>query len=166
VVNQLAPDEYEVSVKKKGYRPWVNSVELLPGERRELKATLQEGAAFDVTGVWRNPKEPTLSYVLQQTGDRVVMREVTASVLGTMVTAEGEGQLQGQTLEIFYRTALGTMGQSTTTLSDDHQRLTGSFQDFSNMIPMAISLVRSADSPSSLVLPGNEAWKAIQGFGQ
>jgi hypothetical protein len=166
VVNQLAPDEYEVSVKKKGYRPWVNSVELLPGERRELKATLQEGAAFDVTGVWRNPNEPTLSYVLQQTGDRVVMREVTASVLGTMVTAEGEGQLQGQTLEIFYRTALGTMGQSTTTLSDDHQRLTGSFQDFSNMIPMAISLVRSAESPSSLVLPGNEAWKAIQGFGQ
>lgn len=166
VVNKLIPDEYEVSVKKKGYRPWFTTVELLPSERRELKATLQEGAAFDVTGVWRNPNEPTLSYVLQQTGDRVVMREVTASVLGTMVTAEGEGQLQGHTLEIFYRTALGTMGQSSTTLSEDNQHLTGTFQDFSNLIPMAISLVRTADSPSSLVVPGNDAWKAIQGFGQ
>lgn len=166
VVKQLTPDAYEVTIKKKGYRPWLNTVELLPGERRELKATLQEGTAFDVTGVWRNPNDPTLSYVLQQTGDRVVMSEVTASVLGTLVTAEGEGQLQGHTLEIFYRTALGTMGQSTTTLSDDHQRLTGTFLDFSNMIPIALSLVRSADAPSSLVVPGNEAWKAIQGFGQ
>ncbi|MBA3612702.1 MAG: hypothetical protein H0W49_07260 [Nitrospirales bacterium] len=91
---------------------------------------------------------------------------MTTSVLATMVTAEGEGQLQGHTLEIFYRTALGTMGQSTTTLSDDHQRLTGTFQDFSNMIPVAISLVRSADAPSSLVVPDNDVWKAIQGFGQ
>ena len=47
VVNQLTTDSYEVTVKKKGYRPWFNSVELLPGERRELKATLQEGAAFE-----------------------------------------------------------------------------------------------------------------------
>jgi len=61
---------------------------------------------------------------------------------------------------------LGTMGQSTTTLSDDGQHLTGTFQDFSNMIPMALSLVRSADSPAAFGLPGNDAWKAIQGFGQ
>ncbi|WNM60688.1 trypsin-like peptidase domain-containing protein [Candidatus Nitrospira neomarina] len=166
VVSQLTPDSYEVAVKKKGYRPWMNSVELLPGELRELNASLQKGVAFDVTGIWKNPDEPTLSYVLQQTGDRVVMREVTASVLGTMVTAEGEGQLQGNQLSIFYRTVLGTMGQSTTTLSDDNQHLTGTFQDFSNMIPMTLSLVRSADSPASFGLPGSDAWNAIQGFGQ
>jgi len=91
---------------------------------------------------------------------------VTTSVLGTLVTAEGEGQLQDNQLAMFYRTALGTMGQSTTTLSDDGQHLTGTFQDFSNMIPMAFSLVRSADSPAAFGLPGNDAWKAIQGFGQ
>ncbi|MDH3503538.1 MAG: trypsin-like peptidase domain-containing protein [Nitrospirota bacterium] len=166
VVSQLIPDAYEVAVKKKGYRPWFKNVELLPGERREVKATLQEGAVFDVTGVWKNPNEPTVSYVLQQIGDRVVMREVTASVLGTMVTAEGEGQLQGNQLAIFYRTVLGTMGQSSTTMSDDGRTLTGTFQDFSNMIPMALSLVRTADSPAAFGLPGNDAWKAIQGFGQ
>ncbi len=166
VVSQLPPDEYEVAVKKKGYRPWFKNVELLPGERRELNATLQEGAVVDVTGIWKNPNEPTVSYVLQQIGDRVVMREVTTSVLGTMVTAEGEGQLQGNQLAIFYRTVLGTMGQSATTMSDDGRTLTGTFQDFSNMIPMTLSLVRTADSPSSFGLPGNDAWNAIQGFGQ
>lgn len=166
VLSHLAPDEYEVMVKKKGYRPWIKSVELLPGERRELTATLQEGAALTVSGVWQNPSQPTVSYVLEQVGKRVMMKEMTTSVLGTMVTAEGEGQLQGNQLAMFYRTALGTMGQSTTTLSDDGQHLTGTFQDFSNMIPMALSLVRTADSPSSFALPGNEAWKSIQGFGQ
>jgi len=166
VVSQLTPDEYEVSVKKKGYRPWFKSVELFPGERRELKATLQEGAALNVTGIWKNPSEPTLSYVMQQTGEQVVMKEVTTSVLGTMVTAEGEGQLQGSQLAIFYRTVLGTMGQSTAILSDDGRHLNGTFQDFSNMIPMALSLVRTADSPSSVVVPGTDAWKAIEGFGQ
>ena len=166
VVSQLLPDEYEVAVKKKGYRPWSKTVELLPGERRELNATLQEGTVVDVTGIWKNPNEPTVSYVLQQIGDRVVMREVTTSVLGTMVTAEGEGQLQGNQLSIFYRTVLGTMGQSATTMSDDGKTLTGTFQDFSNMIPMTLSLVRTADSPASFGLPGNDAWNAIQGFGQ
>jgi hypothetical protein len=166
VVSPLAPDEYEVMVKKQGFRPWTQNVELLPGERRELTATLQEGAILNVTGVWKNPDEPTLSYVLQQVGERVVMKEVTNSVLGTMVTAEGEGQLQGDQLAIFYRTALGTMGQSTTTLSEDGKHLTGTFQDFSNMIPLALSLIRTAESPSSMVLPGNEAWKSIQDFGQ
>lgn len=166
VVSQLPPDEYEVAVKKKGYRPWFKNVELFSGERRELHATLQEGAVVDVTGIWKNPNEPTVSYVLQQMGDRVVMREVTTSVLGTMVTAEGEGQLQGNQLAIFYRTVLGTMGQSATTMSDDGRTLTGTFQDFSNMIPMTLSLVRTADSPSSVGLPGSDAWNAIQGFGQ
>ena len=165
-MSQLLPDEYEVAVKKKGYRPWSKTVELLPGERRELNATLQEGTVVDVTGIWKNPNEPTVSYVLQQIGDRVVMREVTTSVLGTMVTAEGEGQLQGNQLSIFYRTVLGTMGQSATTMSDDGKTLTGTFQDFSNMIPMTLSLVRTADSPASFGLPGNDAWNAIQGFGQ
>jgi hypothetical protein len=116
--------------------------------------------------VWQNPAQPTISYVLEQIGERVIMKEVTTSVLGSMVTAEGEGELQGNQLAMFYRTALGTMGQSTTTLSDDGKHLTGTFQDFSNMIPVALSLTRTADSPSSFAVPGNEAWKSIQGFGQ
>lgn len=165
-VKHLIPDEYEVMITKKGYRPWSKRVQLLPGERRELQANLEEGAALTVSGVWRNPTQPNISYVLEQIGEKVIMKEVTTSVLGPMVTAEGEGELQGNQLAIFYRTALGTMGQSTTTLSDDGKLLTGTFQDFSNMIPLTLSLIRTADSPSSFAVPENDAWRAIQGFGQ
>lgn len=166
VVDQLLPDAYDVMVKKSGYRPWTKSVELLSGERQEVKAILKKGSALTVTGIWKNPSEPTLSYVLQQTGEQVVMKEVTTSILGTMVTAEGEGQVQGNQLEIFYRTAIGTMGHSTAMMSEDGQHLTGTFQDFSNMIPVALSLVRTADVPAALTLPGNEAWKRIQELGR
>src|SRR5690606_9331459 len=117
-------------------------------------------------GVWKNPNDASLSYVLQQVGERVLMKEVTSSVFGSMVTAEGEGQLQGNHLEIFYRTALGTMGQSTATISDDGHQLRGTFKDFSNMVPIPLSLVRAADVPASLALPGNEAWKSFQEFGR
>lgn len=166
LVRSLDPDEYEIVVKKPGFRPWITRVDLSPGERRELTAALQKGAVLDVTGVWKNPNDPSLSYVLQQMGERVLMKEVTSSVFGSMVTAEGEGQLQGNHLEVFYRTALGTMGQSTATVSDDGQQLRGTFKDFSNMVPIALSLVRTADAPASLALPGNEAWKSIQEFGR
>lgn len=166
VLDQLIPDEYDVVVKKSGFRPWTRTVELMAGERRELTAILQKGAALTVTGIWQNPGQPTLSYLLQQTGEQVVMKEVTTSILGAMVTAEGEGHLQGNQLEILYRTVLGTMGQSTATLSEDGQQLTGTFQDFSTMVPMALSLVRTGDVPGNLAGPGNEAWKAIQELGQ
>lgn len=166
VVDQLLPDTYDVMVKKSGFRPWTKSVELLSGERQEVMAVLQKGSALTVTGVWKNPSEPTLSYVLQQTGEQVMMKEVTTSILGTMITAEGEGQMQGNQLEIFYRTAIGTMGHSTATVSEDGQHLTGTFQDFSNMIPVALSLVRTADVPASLTLPGNDAWRKIQELGR
>ena len=166
VVDQLLPDTYDVMVKKPGFRPWTKSVELLSGERQEVRATLQKGSTLTVTGVWKNPNEPTLTYVMQQTGEQVVMKEVTTSLLGTMITAEGEGQVQGNQLEIFYRTAMGTMGHSTATVSDDGQHLTGTFQDFSNMIPVALSLVRTGDVPAALTLPGNDAWNKIQELGR
>lgn len=166
VVDRLVPDSYDVMIKKSGFRPWTKTVELLSGERQEVKATLQKGQALTVAGVWRNPDEPTLTYVMQQTGEHVVMKEVTSSILGTMITAEGEGQIQGNQVEIFYRTAMGTMGHSTATVSDDGQHLTGTFQDFSNMIPVALSLVRTGDVPAALTLPGNDAWNAIQELGR
>ncbi|MGD9850950.1 MAG: serine protease [Nitrospirales bacterium] len=166
VVDHLVPDAYDLMVKKPGFRPWTKSVELLSGERQEVKAILKKGSALTVTGIWKNPSEPTLSYVLQQTGEQVVMKEVTTSILGTMITAEGEGQVQGNQLEIFYRTAIGTMGHSTAIMSEDGQHLTGTFQDFSNMIPVALSLVRTADVPASVALPGNDAWQKIQELGR
>lgn len=166
VLNRMVPDEYEVMVKKKGYRPWFQTVELLPGERRDVTVKLVEGAPLTVSGVWQNPEQPTLTYVMEQTGERVTMKEVTTSFLGTMITAEGEGHLQGNQLQLFYRTVLGTMGQSTAMLSDDGRRLSGTYQDFSNMIPMALSLVRTGDAPGGSELMDSEAWQAIQELGR
>ena len=166
VVRDLVPDEYDVMVSKNGFRSWARIIDLGSGERRTLKATLQEGQALVVTGVWKNPAEPTISYVLNQQGNYVTMTEVTTSLLGTVVTAQGEGQLQGNQLELMYRTALGTMGQSTTTLSADGQQLVGAFQDFSNMVPVAISLIRTDESPSAFSLPGSADFNSIQNFGR
>ena len=166
VVRDLVPDEYDVMVSKNGFRSWARTIDLRSGERQTLRATLQEGQALVVTGVWKNPAEPTISYVLNQQGHHVTMTEVTTSLLGTVVTAQGEGQLQGNQLELMYRTALGTMGQSTTTLSEDGQQLVGAFQDFSNMIPVAISLIRTGESPSTFSFPGSADFNSIQNFGR
>jgi hypothetical protein len=91
---------------------------------------------------------------------------VTTSILGTVVTAQGEGQLQGNQLEMMYRTALGTMGQTTTSLSENGQQLVGTFQDFSNMIPVAISLIRTGESPPAFSSPGSADFNTIQNFGR
>ena len=165
-LSDLDPDEYDVMVTKDGFRSWDRNIDLRSGDRRTLSATLQEGQALMVTGVWKNPAEPTISYVLTQQGNHVTMTEVTTSILGTVVTAEGEGQLQGNQLELMYRTALGTMGKSTTTLSENGQQLVGAFQDFSNMIPVAISLIRTGESPSVFSPSGSADFNTIQNFGR
>ena len=166
VVSDLDPDEYDVMVTKEGFRSWVRTIDLRSGERRTLKATLQEGREWVVTGVWKNPQEPTISYILNQQGNHVTMTEVTTSLLGTVVTAQGEGQLQGNKLEMMYRTAQGTMGQSSTSLSYNGQQLIGSYQDFSNMIPVAISLLRTDESPPDFSFPGSADFDTIQNFGR
>ncbi|UCH91186.1 MAG: PEGA domain-containing protein, partial [Nitrospirota bacterium] len=166
VLRDLEPLDYDVMVTKDGFRSWNRTIELRSGERRTLSATLQEGREPNVTGVWKNPDEPTISYVLRQQGHHVTMTEVTTNILGTAVTAQGEGQLQGNQLEIMYRTALGTMGQSTTTLSENGQQLVGAFQDFSNMIPLAISLIRTGESPPDFSSPGSADFNSIQNFGR
>ena len=166
VVRNLEPDEYDVMVTKDGFRSWDRMVDLRSGDQRTLSATLQAGITPVVSGVWKSQSEPTISYVFQQQGNKVTMAEVTTSILGTVVTAQGEGQLQGNQLEIMYTTVLGTMGQSTTTLSEDGQQLVGTFQDFSNMIPVAISLMRTGESPSAFSPSGSADFNSIQNFGR
>jgi hypothetical protein len=65
-----------------------------------------------------------------------------------------------------YRAAVGTMGQTTTTLSEDGQQLAGTFQDFSTMIPVAISLMRTGESPSAFTPSGSADFNSIQNFGR
>ncbi len=166
VVSGLDPEEYDVMVRKDGFGSWTRTVDLRAGERRTLKAMLQKGQSLVVTGVWKNPDEPTIAYVLQQHGNQVTMTEVTTNAMGTMVTAEGEGQLEGNQVTFMYRTALGTMGQSTATLSEDGQQLVGAYQDFSNMVPVAISLIRIGDVPNNFSSQQASDFNTIQNFGR
>jgi hypothetical protein len=166
VVSDLDPDEYDVMVTKDGFRSWTRTIDLRSGEQRTLRAKLQEGQDLVVTGVWQNPAAPTISYILTQQGTHVVMTEVTTSLLGTVVTAVGEGQLQGNQLELMYRTMQGTMGQSSTSLSEGGQQLVGTYQDFSNMIPVAISLLRIGDVPPEFSPSGSADFNSIQNFGR
>ena len=166
VVSDLDPDEYDVMVTKDGFRSWERTIDLRSRERRTLSAMLQKGQDLVVTGVWKNPAEPMISYIFEQQGNYVTMIEVTTSILGTIVTAQGEGQLQGNQLKIMYRTALGTMGQTTTSLSDDGQQLIGTYQDFSNMIPVAISLMRTGESPPAFSFHESRDFNSIQNFGR
>lgn len=82
------------------------------------------------------------------------------------MTAQGEGQLQGNQLEMMYRAALGTIGQFSTSLSENGQQLVGTFQDFSNMVPVAISLMRGSESSLAFSSPGSADFNVIQDFGR
>ncbi len=94
VVRDIEPDDYDVRVTKDGFRSWSKSMTLESGEERTVRANLQLGQDFGVEGVWKNPLHPAISYILQQQGTRVRMTEVTTSILGNVVTAQGEGQLE------------------------------------------------------------------------
>ncbi len=162
VINDVEPDEYDIRVSKSGFQDWVTTVEVMPGESREFNVSLREGTkGLEVTGVWQNPMNPSISYVLKQVGQNVTMSEVTTSVLGSVITAEGQGQMHNNQLFLRYRTAIGTMGESQATLSSDGQQLVGTFKDFSTNIPMALSLFRTAHDPSSFSSTGNNPFNSI-----
>ena len=142
-VPNLDPDEHEVEVKKDGYASWVDTIEVYPNESRSMMATLRRGG-LDITGIWQHVANPALSYVFEQQGRRVTMKEITTNVFGATVTAEGEGELNGNVVQVFYITVLGANGRSTATVSDDGQSMTGSYQDLASGLTYPISLSRSS----------------------
>ncbi len=144
-LKNLEPDEYDITVRKKGFAPWSQSVDVSAGESRSMTATLQEGRGVDITGTWMNPEDPTVSYIFEQRGSRITMREVTTNLFGASVTAQGEGQLEGHRVTVFYATALGTNGRSQAVVSEDGKTMAGSYQDFSSGVTMGISLIRSSE---------------------
>lgn len=139
-LNNMEPDEYDIVVRKDGFAPWAESIEVYPGESRSLIAVLQEGHALDITGTWHIPSNPTLSYIFEQTGEQVVMKVITTTLYGSSVTAEGAGQLIGNLLNIFYATNENTTGRSQAVVSNDGMSMEGSYQDFSNGVIYSIML--------------------------
>lgn len=144
-LNNVDPGEYDIVVRKKGFAPWTESIEVYPGESRTLTATLHKGGGLNITGTWKDPENPTLSYVFVQSGSHVTMQEITANLFGASVTAQGEGQLEGNRVNVFYTTILGTNGRSQALVSEDGKSMVGSYQDLSTGLTQAISLLRASD---------------------
>jgi len=144
-LENLDPDEYEIIVRKDGFAPWMRSIEVYAGESRSVRATLKKGRHLNIAGTWRTPADLTLSYVFEQTGEHVIMKEITSNLYGSSVTAQGEGQLKGNVLHIFYSTILGATGRSQAVVSDDGLSMQGSYQDLSTGLTLAISLVKASE---------------------
>ena len=89
---------------------------------------------------------PAISYSFDQEGSDVTMEEFTANIFGPMVTATGEGQLQGKTLTLTYVTILQTGGKAVMTISDDGQTISGAFTDMVSGVTLPLSLARESDA--------------------
>jgi Trypsin-like peptidase domain len=104
---------------------------------------------LDLTGTWRNVANPAISYSLDQEGSQVTMEEFTVNMFGPVMTASGEGRLQGKTLTLTYITAFQTGGKSLMTLSEDGQTMSGTFTDLVSGVTLPLSLVRQPDEETS-----------------
>jgi len=102
----------------------------------------------DLTGTWRNVVNPAITYSLDQDGSEVMMEEFTANMFGPVMTATGEGQLQGKTLTLTYVTALQTGGKAVFTVSDDGQSMNGSFTDMVSGVTLPLTLAREREGDS------------------
>lgn len=135
-------------------------------ELERLEAAIREGgggtqpappqppAALDVTGLWSHATNPTLSYAFEQRGDRVTMAEITTTIMGSVVTAQGEGQLVGRRLRIGYITSVGTSGQSVVMVSEDGESMSGTFTDTVSGLSLPITLSRSSRELPGALAPG------------
>ncbi len=135
-------------------------------ELERLEAAIREGGggtepapprhvpALDVTGLWSHATNPTLSYAFEQQGDRVTMAEITTTIMGSVVTAQGEGQVIGRTLRIGYITSVGTSGQSVVMVSEDGESMSGTFTDSVSGMSLPIALSRSSRELPGAAAPG------------
>ncbi|GJL51527.1 trypsin-like peptidase domain-containing protein [Candidatus Nitrospira salsa] len=144
-LKNLDADEYEITVRKDGFTSWRKNIEVHAGESRSLRATLEKSGNLNISGTWRTPADLTLSYIFEQNGDHIVMKEVTTNLYGSSITAQGEGQISGNVLNIFYSTILGTNGRSQAVVAADGKSMQGSYQDLSTGLTLAISLVRASE---------------------
>jgi hypothetical protein len=92
---------------------------------------------FNIGGRWQNPTG--LSYIIQQSGDTVVLQEIHP-VYG--VTAVGQGKIQGQSVEVNYITLVGTSGRADLQISADGKSITGSASDLSTGMNSPMNMYR------------------------
>ena len=79
---------------------------------------------FSISGTWQSAVG--LSYIIEQSGGDVTIQEINSFGI---VTAEGQGVIEGRDIDISYVTAVGTLGRALLSVSDDGRRITGTFED-------------------------------------
>jgi hypothetical protein len=94
--------------------------------------------AANLSGTWHGTDG--LSYNITHMGNRITFRGIHPQ---HGEASAGEGQVQGNQLNVAFRTIYGAAGQGTLEISGDDQRLTGRVLDQISGSPMLLTLMRS-----------------------
>lgn len=92
----------------------------------------------NLSGTWHGTDG--LSYNITHMGNRITFRGIHPQ---HGEASAGEGQVQGNQLNVTFRTIYGAAGQATLEISGDGQRLTGRVLDQMSGSPMLLTLMRS-----------------------
>lgn len=110
--------------------------------QNELRQTAQPPTnnptiSFDLTGRWRS--DVGILYDIVQFGDTLSIQEIHPAF---GVTAVGEGDIRGQTVDIFYFTAAYTQGGGSLRVADNGREIEASFTDYGSGVTTGTRLYR------------------------
>lgn len=97
----------------------------------------QQVVSFDLTGMWQS--DAGLSYEIVQIGDVLTIQE-SNPYYG--ITAVGEGEIIGQTVNIFYVTAAYTQGTGVLQVSENGREIEARFTDHASGLTSSTTLRR------------------------
>jgi len=120
-----------------------------PDRPAEPVVTHTSPSNSNLTGTWRNVVNANIFYEFDQEGTDVTMEEFTANMFGPVMTATGEGRLQGKTLTLTYVTAFQTGGKSVMTVSEDGLTMSGTYTDLVSGVTLPLSLAREREADPS-----------------
>lgn len=91
----------------------------------------------NISGTWQGTGG--LSYIINHSGNFVTVQEINP-IYG--ITAVGQGTIDGQNIDVWYTTAIGTTGRALLKVSADGRQITGTITDQSIGISTPIALYR------------------------
>jgi len=111
--------------------------ELKALRRKVERSSASSPGSYDLSGSWRSAGGA--SYRVFQNGSSFTIRELSAY---GMVTAVGQGQVMGRSIQLSYQTATYSQGAGELTLSPDGRSMSGYFKDLTYGTTIPITLYR------------------------
>lgn len=90
---------------------------------------------INISGTWQGPGG--LSYIINHSGNFVTVQEISP-IYG--ITAVGQGTINGQNIDVWYTTAIGTTGRALLKVSADGRQINGTITDQTMGISTPITL--------------------------